>query len=44
MENFLRVDGKPKIDKEKDTFRNFRKTRGSFGLIGDALRIARAWR
>jgi electron transfer flavoprotein-quinone oxidoreductase len=43
MENFLRVDGKPKIDKEKDTFRNFRKARG-FGLIGDALRIARAWR
>ena len=29
MENFLRVDGTPKIDKEKDTFRNFRKTRGS---------------
>jgi electron transfer flavoprotein-quinone oxidoreductase len=43
MENFVRVDGKPKLDKEKDTMRSFRKARG-FGLIGDAIRIARAWR
>ena len=43
MENFVRVDGTPKIDKEKDTVRRFRKARG-FGLIGDAIRIARAWR
>jgi electron transfer flavoprotein-quinone oxidoreductase len=43
MENFLRVDGTPKIEKEKSTFSSFRKARG-FGLIGDAIRIARAWR
>ncbi|WP_294540894.1 FAD-dependent oxidoreductase [uncultured Rhodoblastus sp.] len=43
MENFVRVDGKTKIEKEKDTIRNFRKARG-FGLIGDAIRLARAWR
>jgi electron transfer flavoprotein-quinone oxidoreductase len=43
MENFLRVDGTPKIEKEKETFTRFRKARG-FGLIGDAIRIARAWR
>ena len=28
MENFVRVDGTPKIDKEKDTVRRFRKARG----------------
>ncbi|MCI4677141.1 FAD-binding protein [Rhodoblastus acidophilus] len=44
MENFVRVDGKPKIDKEKDTFTRFRKARGTFGLLGDAFRLARAWR
>ena len=44
MENFVRVDGKPKVDKEKDTFGRFRKARGTFGLIGDAFRLARAWR
>lgn len=44
MENFVRVDGKPKIEKEKDTFSRFKKARGTFGLIGDALRVARAWR
>ena len=43
MENFVRVDGRSKIDKEKDTATAFRKARG-FGLIGDAIRIARAWR
>ena len=43
MDNFVRVDGTPKIDKEKDTVRAFRKARG-FGLIGDAFRLARAWR
>ncbi len=44
MENFVRVDGKPKIEKEKDTVTRFRKARGTFGLIGDAFRLARAWR
>jgi electron transfer flavoprotein-quinone oxidoreductase len=44
MENFVRVDGKPKIEKEKDTFSRFRKARGTLGLLGDAVRLARAWR
>jgi electron transfer flavoprotein-quinone oxidoreductase len=44
MENFVRVDGKPKIEKEKDTFSRFRKARGTFGMLGDAFRLARAWR
>jgi electron transfer flavoprotein-quinone oxidoreductase len=44
MENFVRVDGTPKIEKEKHTFSTFRKTRGALGLLGDAVRFARAWR
>jgi electron transfer flavoprotein-quinone oxidoreductase len=43
MENFVRVDGTPKLEKEKDTFRAVRKARG-FGVIGDAVRLALAWR
>ena len=43
MENFVRVDGAPKIEKEKDTVRHS-KQGARFGLIGDAIRIARAWR
>ncbi|MCW2314731.1 electron transfer flavoprotein-quinone oxidoreductase [Rhodoblastus acidophilus] len=44
MENFVRVDGTPKIEKEKHTFSSFRKARGALGLLGDAVRFARAWR
>ncbi|WP_036288920.1 FAD-dependent oxidoreductase [Methylocystis sp. ATCC 49242] len=44
MENFLRVDGTPKLDKEKATVRSFVKERSWTGLFGDALRLARAWR
>jgi electron transfer flavoprotein-quinone oxidoreductase len=44
MENFLRVDGTPKLDKEKASVRAFRKARGITGLVGDAVRVARAWR
>ncbi|MFT4095547.1 MAG: FAD-dependent monooxygenase [Rhodoblastus sp.] len=44
MENFLRVDGATKIDKEKATVRAMRAKRGWTGLMGDALRVARAWR
>jgi len=44
MENFLRVDGTPKLDKEKATIRSFIKERSWSGLFGDAWRLARAWR
>jgi len=44
MENFLRVDGAPKLDKEKATVRSFVKERSWAGLFGDAWRFARAWR
>ena len=37
MENFVRVDGTPKQEKEKATFKAFRKTRGLGGLINDAI-------
>ena len=44
MENFLRVDGVPKIDKEKATVSAMKAKRGWTGLVGDAVRVARAWR
>jgi len=44
MESFLRVDGTPKRDKERATFSAFRKARGWSGLVGDAYKLARAWR
>ncbi len=44
MQNFLRVDGTPKVEKEKTTLRSFVKARSWSGLFGDAFRIARAWR
>jgi electron transfer flavoprotein-quinone oxidoreductase len=44
MENFLRVDGTPKIEKEKASVRAFREKRSLTGLVGDAWRLARAWR
>jgi electron transfer flavoprotein-quinone oxidoreductase len=44
MENFLRVDGTPKIEKEKASLSAFIKERSLTGLFGDALRLARAWR
>ena len=44
MQNFVRVDGTPKIDKEKTTLRSFVKARSWTGLFGDAYRFARAWR
>jgi electron transfer flavoprotein-quinone oxidoreductase len=44
MQNFLRVDGTPKVDKEKSTLRSFVKARSWTGLFGDAFRFARAWR
>jgi electron transfer flavoprotein-quinone oxidoreductase len=44
MQNFVRVDGTPKADKEKTTLRSFIKARSWTGLFGDAFRFARAWR
>ncbi len=44
MQNFVRVDGTPKIDKEKIMLRSFVKARSWTGLFGDAYRFARAWR
>lgn len=43
-QNFLRVDGTPKLDKERATVRAFVSRRSWPGLIGDAFRLARAWR
>ncbi|MFO1107748.1 MAG: FAD-dependent oxidoreductase [Bradyrhizobium sp.] len=44
MQNFLRVDGTPKAEKEKLTLKSFIKARSWSGLFGDAFRLARAWR
>lgn len=43
-QNFLHVDGTPKLDKERETTRAFVKARSRLGLIGDAFRLALAWR
>jgi electron transfer flavoprotein-quinone oxidoreductase len=43
-ESFFRVDGVDKLSKEKDIVRSFRKARGVLGLVGDAVKVARAWR
>jgi electron transfer flavoprotein-quinone oxidoreductase len=43
-QTYLRVDGTPKIEKEKQTSRAFLSTRGLFGMMGDAFKLARAWR
>ena len=44
MQNFVRVDGTPKAEKEKMTLRSFVAARSWSGLLGDAFRFARAWR
>jgi electron transfer flavoprotein-quinone oxidoreductase len=44
MDNFLRVDGAAKLDKENATIRSFVKQRSLIGLFGDAFKLARAWR
>jgi electron transfer flavoprotein-quinone oxidoreductase len=43
-QNWFRVDGKDKATKENEIISAFRKERGFGGLLGDALRMARAWR
>ncbi|MGY4473854.1 FAD-dependent oxidoreductase [Bradyrhizobium sp. USDA 3364] len=44
MQNFVRVDGTPKVEKENATLKSFVKARSWTGLFGDACRFARAWR
>ena len=44
MENYLRVDGTPKKEKEKMTVKSFTSARSWAGLFGDAFKLARAWR
>ncbi len=44
MQNFVRVDGTAKVDKERVTLKSFVSTRSWSGLFGDAFRLARAWR
>ncbi|PBB29283.1 FAD-dependent oxidoreductase [Mesorhizobium sp. WSM3882] len=43
-QNFMRVDGTPKIEKEKATTAAFIKARSRWGLISDVVRLALAWR
>ncbi|MGB8293226.1 MAG: FAD-dependent oxidoreductase, partial [Rhizobium ruizarguesonis] len=43
-QSFVRVDGTSKLDKEKATSAAFLKARSRWGLISDAVRLARAWR
>jgi len=44
MQSFVRVDGTPKVEKEKASFKDFIAARSFTGLLGDAVRLARAWR
>ncbi|MFG1403493.1 FAD-dependent oxidoreductase [Xanthobacter sediminis] len=44
MQNFVRVDGTPKKEKEKLTMKSFTSARSWAGLFGDAFKLARAWR
>ena len=44
MQNFVRVDGTPKKEKEKMTIKSFVTARSWLGLFGDAVRFAFAWR
>lgn len=43
-QKWLRVDGVDKCAKEKDILSAFRRSRGLGGLLGDAFKLARAWR
>jgi electron transfer flavoprotein-quinone oxidoreductase len=44
MQNFVRVDGTTKVEKERMTLKSFVSARSWAGLFGDAFRFARAWR
>ncbi|MCF4164822.1 FAD-dependent monooxygenase [Zavarzinia compransoris] len=43
-QRWFRVDGVAKREKEREIIASFRKGRGLRGLIGDAFKLARAWR
>ncbi|MPR11128.1 FAD-dependent monooxygenase [Microvirga tunisiensis] len=43
-QNFLRVDGTPKIEMEKATTAAFIKARSRWGMVSDVVRLAFAWR
>jgi electron transfer flavoprotein-quinone oxidoreductase len=43
-QTWFRVDGKDKRSKEAEIFTSFRKSRSLIGLVGDAFKLARAWR
>ncbi|CDX17903.1 FixC protein; flavoprotein-ubiquinone oxidoreductase [Mesorhizobium plurifarium] len=43
-QNFMRVDGTPKLDKEKATAAAFIKARSRWGLLSDMVRLTFAWR
>ena len=43
-QTMLRVDGVDKISKEKTIMSAFRKERTFWGMVGDAFKLARAWR
>jgi electron transfer flavoprotein-quinone oxidoreductase len=43
-QTWFRVDGKDKLSKEREILQTVRAARGWRGLIGDAFRVARAWR
>lgn len=43
-QSFVRVDGTPKIDKERATMAQFVKNRSRWGMVSDAVRLAFAWR
>lgn len=43
-QEWLRVDGRDKRTKEREIFSHFRTQRGVRGLLGDAFKLARAWR
>jgi electron transfer flavoprotein-quinone oxidoreductase len=44
MQTYLRVDGTPKLEKERKTVRSFVEKRSRLGLVADAVRLAMAWR
>lgn len=43
-DTWFRVDNGDKLSKEKDIVRTFRQGRSLKGLVGDAIKLARAWR
>jgi len=43
-QTWFRVDGTDKVTKERQILRSLRSQRGLRGLLGDAYRVARAWR